>query len=1090
MKYILCVLSLFVILMLVVSGCMGNSTQSVQKAIVKPQVTVEPPSSIGKSVLTSSPIPISTIGQNGSVDPTTTLAYGEFSSTGNSVKFKNIVVNTTVNVTPTIIVIPSQSPTPIIIIPTPTPNETPTPIPTPTLTPIPTPTSTPVPGTVLSLVEYGIKADGSDETKKLNDAFDYAKSHNYKVISFPTGGTIGLSSHVYSPANMELSGNGCTIKLLDINDIGHGPCFFSIYENSYVHNLIFDGNMKNQKVVTNGVGLYPNDRFENNEVMNVGAYSLSLYRSDNVVINNNIIHDSLQYGIGTSGEGFPVVSDYANNITITNNTIYRCGQVGIKVRQTSNSLVKGNIITMPGRYDITGNDGYGSPEPTGIRLYTFDGTNDHITITGNSITGVNGDNYEVGIESDDDNNFGIVITNNIVKNSWIGINLNFNNGIITGNSVSGCDHNIVDNGVGNIITTPTPTPIPTVTGSTLYVTDYGIKADGSDETNKLNDMFVYAEKNNIKKIIFPAGKVIGVTDTIFTGHNEEIVGNGCTIKLVDNSIMYRDNPFVRIHEGCYVHGLKFFGNMYNQSKSFGTNSMGFPSATNGLMIYDDVVFEDNDVSNVGAYSVTMWQMNNVTLRNNIIHDTWQYGIALKAGNDNYLNDKILVTGNTFYNCYQVGVKIAGASNSVISGNIVKVPPDQNLNSPNPEGITLYSLDWRNKNIVISDNIITGSERSGIGIYSQTSDNANSQIKNNKISNLGWGIDVNINNGVITGNIITNCTTPLDSTGTGNTISGNTIIASTTPTPTPTPVKTVVPTTVPTTIVTTVAPNAPVKLIFIHHSSGMNWLATNNGGLANALKANNYFVSDTHYGWGSSWGTSGTIGDHTDLGDWWTWFRGPNSAAIMGAVYNESKQTPSGLNYYTRLSTDPGGKNKIVMFKSCYPNSELYGSVNDPIPSIGNNPMKGKSVGSTYTISNAKGIYIDLLEYFKLHQDTLFVVITAPPLRDDEYADNARIFNQWLVNDWLDNYPYKNVAVFDFYNVLTTNGGSASINDLNSVSGNHHRMINGQVQYTYDGQSNTLAYPTADDHPAKAGNQKATAEFVPYLNYMYNRWKSG
>jgi len=533
MRYILCVLSLFVILMLVISGCTNNATQTVQK-VVKPQGTVEPPISAGKSVLSTNPIP-APVQSNNSIESMTTLSYGMYYSGGPGTKviFKN---NITPTPSPTIIVIPSPTPipnttfvpdtpiptsTPILTLtptPTPIPNTTfvpDTPIPTstpiltltptpapipnttfvpdtpiPTSTPIltltptpapipnttfvpdtPIPTSTPiltltptpvstqitivptlVPGTVLSLSKYGIKADGSDETDKLNSAFDYAKSHNYKVIFFPIDGTIGLSSHVYSPANMELSGNGCTIKLLDNNDIGYGTCFFSIYENSYVHNLIFDGNMENQQVVTNGVGLYPNVKFEDNEVKNIGAYSLSLYRSDNVVINHNIIHDSLQYGIGTSGEGFPVVSDYANNITITNNTIYRCGQVGIKVRQTSNSLLKGNIITMPGKYDITGNDGYGSPEPTGIRLYTFDGANDHITITGNSITGVNGDNYEVGIESDDDENSNIVITNNQVKNAWIGIDINFNNGVITGNSISGCDRDIVNNGVGNIIT--------------------------------------------------------------------------------------------------------------------------------------------------------------------------------------------------------------------------------------------------------------------------------------------------------------------------------------------------------------------------------------------------------------------------------------------------------------------------------------------------------------------------------------------------------------------------------------------------------------------------------------------------------------
>jgi hypothetical protein len=289
------------------------------------------------------------------------------------------------------------------------------------------------------------------------------------------------------------------------------------------------------------------------------------------------------------------------------------------------------------------------------------------------------------------------------------------------------------------------------------------------------------------------------------------------------------------------------------------------------------------------------------------------------------------------------------------------------------------------------------------------------------------------------------------------------------------------------------PDQPVKLIFLHHSSGENWLKDNNGGLGIALRDNNYFVSDTNYGWGPvPKDGSDPIGSYTDIGHWWLWFHGPKSAEIMDAVYGESGQHAS----YSRLNTDPGGKNRIVMFKSCYPNSNLRGNPDDPVPSIDANPLKGLDSGSDYhTVANAKGIYIDLLPYFKQHQDTLFVVITAPPVSDGKYSANARAFNQWLVNDWLKDYPSKNVAVFDFYNVLTTNGGNSKTNDLNRESGNHHRWWNNAIQHTLDttsGLHDTTAYATArgDDHPSKAGNQKATAEFIPLLNLAYNQWQSG
>ena len=82
----------------------------------------------------------------------------------------------------------------------------------------------------------------------------------------------------------------------------------------------------------------------------------------------------------------------------------------------------------------------------------------------------------------------------------------------------------------------------------------------------------------------------------------------------------------------------------------------------------------------------------------------------------------------------------------------------------------------------------------------------------------------------------------------------------------------------------------------------------------------------------------------------------------------------------------------------------------------------------------------------------------------------RAFNIWLINDWLATYSHSNVAVFDFYNVLTSNGGGWNVNDLNAETGNHHRYRNGVIEYTTDQGINTSAYPDGgnDDHPGPAG----------------------
>ncbi|MGA9762910.1 MAG: hypothetical protein WBQ14_10860 [Gaiellaceae bacterium] len=276
------------------------------------------------------------------------------------------------------------------------------------------------------------------------------------------------------------------------------------------------------------------------------------------------------------------------------------------------------------------------------------------------------------------------------------------------------------------------------------------------------------------------------------------------------------------------------------------------------------------------------------------------------------------------------------------------------------------------------------------------------------------------------------------------------------------------------------PATTVKLVFIHHSTGQNWLADDNGGLGTALKNNNYFVSDTNYGWGPD-----AIGDRTDTGNWWDWFRGSKSSVYMRALYSEYGQHSG----YTRLSSDPdpNRENEIVMFKSCFPNSAIDGNPSDAAKA-GDNPLRG---GGPMTVANVKGIYNDILTYFAAHQDKLFVLIVPPPLVEGTtsaaQATNARAVANWLVNKWLANYPHNNVAVFDFYNVLTSNGGSANTSDLGKAGGNHHRWWNGRVQHSTTGSSNYLAYPTGDSHPSQAGNRKATAEFVPLLNYYYHRW---
>jgi hypothetical protein len=252
------------------------------------------------------------------------------------------------------------------------------------------------------------------------------------------------------------------------------------------------------------------------------------------------------------------------------------------------------------------------------------------------------------------------------------------------------------------------------------------------------------------------------------------------------------------------------------------------------------------------------------------------------------------------------------------------------------------------------------------------------------------------------------------------------------------------------------PSAQLRLIFIHHSTGENWLRDDYGALGKALSDNNYYVSDTNYGWGPE-----GIGDRTDIINWDEWFRSDMTDTYMLALFDESSKNSD----YTRSIRNPGGENEVIMFKSCFPNSNLEGHPDD----------EPEDQGDDMTVSNAKFIYRNILDYFRTRPDKLFIIVTAPPLQDSIFADNARGFNDWLVNDYLKGYELKNVAVFDFYNSLTG-------------PDNHHRFVDGKIQHSTAGRSNTLYYPSGDDHPSEEGSRKATGEFVPWLNVMVNCWK--
>ena len=261
---------------------------------------------------------------------------------------------------------------------------------------------------------------------------------------------------------------------------------------------------------------------------------------------------------------------------------------------------------------------------------------------------------------------------------------------------------------------------------------------------------------------------------------------------------------------------------------------------------------------------------------------------------------------------------------------------------------------------------------------------------------------------------------------------------------------------------------PLDLLFIHHSCGGQLLADpgarvgggrdsgercihashpNGGGLRAALAGAGYTVNEASYG--------SVVGEDTDIRHWHGKF-----ATQMDRVLCTQRQD-------TLLPE--GRTNRVVLFKSCFPNNRFMGPGTAP----------GDPDATELTVANARAAYDALLPHLRAQPDVLFVVVTAPPLavrapvglrarltslfsREDLGGDHARVFNTWLVDGdagWLAGFDQPNVVVFDHYDVLTDHG-----------------------------RTNLAAFPArpGDSHPSGEGNQRATAALLPLLNAAVDR----
>lgn len=243
-----------------------------------------------------------------------------------------------------------------------------------------------------------------------------------------------------------------------------------------------------------------------------------------------------------------------------------------------------------------------------------------------------------------------------------------------------------------------------------------------------------------------------------------------------------------------------------------------------------------------------------------------------------------------------------------------------------------------------------------------------------------------------------------------------------------------------------------NILFIHHSVGSQWLDTSKGQLRDSLEdpsQNDYVfhVHDATYG--------DAIGDETDVCHWVSKFENQMTEVLR---FDHSVDV-----YYT----NPAEFNQIVMFKSCYPASD--------IESAGTQP--GDPHSTEKTIWNYKAAFTACSEIFEKYPHVLWVPLTSPPRNRLENAYttqtglNACEFNDWLANDFVTDYRARtglnNIAVFDFFSVLAYPASDP----------NYPGAL--RTEYVKSG---------SDSHPNADGLLASTAAFLPFFNPAVAEWQ--
>lgn len=216
-----------------------------------------------------------------------------------------------------------------------------------------------------------------------------------------------------------------------------------------------------------------------------------------------------------------------------------------------------------------------------------------------------------------------------------------------------------------------------------------------------------------------------------------------------------------------------------------------------------------------------------------------------------------------------------------------------------------------------------------------------------------------------------------------------------------------------------SPSKSLSMVWLHHSTGDLLLR---GGLLDALKADGVRFYDINYEEAPVDGY--VIGDHTDVPDWPKTFGTPKYFDVV-----KTWELPAGKKHHD-----------VVMFKSCFPNSDIT---------------------SDGMLEAYKRHFNDLLATFRGNPDILFIGMSTPPLvkaqTSPAAAQRARAWATWVATEYA--RDVRNVKIFDLFDALAVAPNGPDANTLAS-------------QFAVSGK---------DSHPSPEGARAVVRLFIPWFN---------